>query len=97
MRATKAFFSIVQIKSLLLLNLAVNIETDNTSKSHPKFEHSITSFLPTLTYDYFCVRSCDVMLSRDANLNRGLSVKEYSLRYLVLSSVLEHRVSLRRI
>ena len=32
--------------------LTVNIETDNTSKSHPKFEHSITSFVPTFTYDY---------------------------------------------
>ena len=32
--------------------LTVNIETDNTSKSHAQFEHSITSFLPTLTYDY---------------------------------------------
>ena len=32
--------------------LNVNIATDHTSKSHPKLEHSITSFVPTLTYDY---------------------------------------------
>ena len=34
------------------------------------------------------------MLSRDANLNRGVSVKGYSLRYSVLSSVLQNRVLL---
>ena len=34
------------------------------------------------------------MISRDVNLNRGVSVKEYSLRYSVLSIVLLYRVLL---
>ena len=47
----RVFRNLLQLQ-FIERKLTVNVETNNTSKSHPKFEHSITSLLPTLPYDY---------------------------------------------